>query len=106
MRAGELDRRITIASFTESQNAYGEPVKTWNTLATVWANVKPASGREFFNSNQRVAEVDTIFKIRYRDDVTPQMRVLYNGSIYDIKSILEIGGREEGLQILAQIEVA
>lgn len=107
MRAGKLDRRIVIESFTTSQNGYGELIKSWSTLATVWAEVNPKSGREFFASNQRIAEFETVFRIRYRSDITinEKYRISYGGKYYDIKHIAEVG-RREGLDLLAQVEAA
>ena len=106
--AGRMDRRITLQSFTETPNAIGEPVKTWANLASVpdmWAEVTPLRGAELFASQQIAGEADTRFRVRYRDDLGAEMRVVYEGANYDIQSILEIG-REEGLEILAKKEQA
>ncbi len=37
MKAGDLDRRVTIQTPTVTKNGYGESVTTWTDLATVWA---------------------------------------------------------------------
>lgn len=100
VRAGRLDRRITIQTFTESQNSVGEPIKTWSNLATVWAAKLDVTGREAFTGVERYAEVDTKFKIRWRDDLSVEMRISYDGRYYDIVHIAEIG-RQEALEIMA-----
>ncbi len=72
MRAGELDRRITIQRSTPTQDSTGDPVKSWATLATVWARFEPVGTREAFQEGQeRVAWADGKFVMRWRSDVTP-----------------------------------
>lgn len=105
MRAGELDRRITIESRTESRSTTGAATYTWATLATVWAKVKPVRGQEYFAASQVNAQVDAIFTIRYRADITRTMRISYGGEYYDIQDIAELG-RGEGLELYARVQQA
>lgn len=103
MRAGNLDRQITLQQVTTVQDAYGEEIETWADLSpdpTVWANVRPVRGRELEGKPGVIAEADTVFKIRHRTDLTRRMRISYNGDLYNIKSINELG-RREGLEIFA-----
>ena len=92
---------MTIEQPSESRNAYGESVRSWSTLATVWASVRPMRGDESFAAGREVAEREAVFRIRYRGDVTPAMRLDYDGAKWDILHIAEIG-RREGLDIRAQ----
>ena len=39
MQIGELDRRITIETFSTDPDGYGEAIKTWSVLINVWANI-------------------------------------------------------------------
>lgn len=100
MRAGDLDRRITIQSVTTVQNSYGDPVESWSTFASVWASVKPYRGNEEFDAEHHRSEELKVFKIRYRQGLNHKMRIVYEGANYDIRSIKEIG-RREGLEIEA-----
>lgn len=101
MRSGRLDRRLTLQRRTLTENDYGEPVETWTTLATVWAEKIPVRGAERYASMQTVAEVEERFKIRYRKGLTPLDRVVCDGITYDVLGVLEIG-RREGWEILAK----
>lgn len=105
MRAGDLDRRITIEQATAGTDDYGAPTQTWATLAQVWAQVKPVRGQEYFAAQQVNARVDTVFKIRHRTDITTAMRISYGSEYYDIQSVLEIG-RREGLELMAIVRQA
>lgn len=105
MRAGELDRLITIESRTESRSATGAATYTWSPLATVWAKVKPVRGQEYFAASQVNAQIDAVFIIRHRSDITRTMRVDYAGEYYDIQDIAELG-RGEGLELYARVQQA
>lgn len=104
MFAGNLDRRITIQRATYTQNALGEQIiATWNTLATVWAEVMPVSDGERIRALEVSAEITTRFRIRYSStvaSVNPKDRISYDGRVYDISGVKEIG-RREGLEITA-----
>jgi SPP1 family predicted phage head-tail adaptor len=102
MRSYQMDRRIVIETPTETQDSTGAAVATWTTLATVWAEVRPMTGKETFTADQVLGDATSIFIIRYRSDITDKMRISYGGNYYDIRYAREIG-RREGLEITAQI---
>lgn len=101
LNSGMLDRQLTIRTVTYANDAAGQPVETWADGDTVWAQRDDKDGREASGSGERAAEVDAVFIIRYRDDVTPVNRVSIDGREYDVVSVLEIG-RREGLEISAR----
>ena len=101
MRAGKMDRKVTLQTFTSTQNDYGEPVETWTKLAEVWAERVPLSGREAFIADQIAALSLVKYRIRHRTDVTPKARILDAGSYYDIRAV-NIIGRNEGLELIAE----
>lgn len=98
MRSEKLDRRIIIESFSDSRDDYGQPVRTWSTFATVWSGVKLNIGKEVFASKDKVKERIVDFKVRYRTDITNEMRIIYNSNYYEIEDVVELG-REDGLII-------
>lgn len=103
---GELDRRIRIQALTPGQNStYGEPTEAWTDWLVTWANVTPLTGRELYDARQLSAEVDTRFRVRWKSGLVPTMRILYDGKIYDIYHIAEIG-RRVAWQILAKARQA
>jgi SPP1 family predicted phage head-tail adaptor len=101
VKAGDLDRRLTIEEYIETQDAYGEPIKDWVVLDTVWAQITPVRGSERYVAQQVSGEAETRFRIRWRDDVTDKMRLVYENAYYNITAVLEIG-RHEGLEIMAK----
>jgi SPP1 family predicted phage head-tail adaptor len=102
MRAGDLDRRITVERLQAGEpNDFNEVVEAWTVLATLWAKVAEERGREFLASeSQIVGEAKAVFTIRYRADLRVTDRLRHSGRIWNIRSIREIG-RREGLEIMA-----
>ena len=49
MRAGTLNKRIRFERPSEAVDRYGDPIGGWETVATVWAAIRP------MGSNQRMA---------------------------------------------------
>lgn len=86
--AGSLRHRVTLQEQVHTVGEYGEISLTWTDVAEVWADVHPLSVREFIASQAVQNQVSTRIVIRYRDDVTPDMRIAYKGKIYGIEGVL------------------
>lgn len=104
MRAGKLRYRITIQNYTIT-NTQGEIAKTWATFATVWADIEPLKGREYFESAIEEAEVSAKITMRYKSGVKPQMRVLHDSVYYDIVSVIHSGLREREMVLMVNENV-
>ena len=85
-----LDRRITIQSATETQDAHGQPIETWADFATeLPAEYLPVSGAEQFQAQQVLARAVAKFRIRWRDDLTRKMRVIFDDVTFDLRHFEE-----------------
>lgn len=105
MRAGRLDRSITIQQKTVTRTTLGDETESWADLATVWSEVIPMSGREYFNAQaqQVVVEEQLRFRIRYFAAAASdtELRISYNSKVYDITHIAEMG-RRVGLELVGK----
>ena len=101
MRAGKLDRRVTIERAALTTNDFGEVVEAWQCVATVWAQQRPNRGGERFAAQQTVGGKVLTFHIRYRSDLTTRDRLIYDGLTYNILDIREIGRR-----VVSEIDAA
>lgn len=101
MLAGKLDRKITIQERTLTQNATGEAETAWSTFTEAWAQKLDMAGREYFTAQQVNSEITTKFKTRHIDGLNMEMRISYDGLIYDIINIAELG-RNVGIEIMAK----
>lgn len=102
MKAGRLDRRITIMRATSLPGALADVV-TWTDLATVWASKEDLRDSEKMKSKEVSAEITTRFQIRYSHtvaSVNPKDKVRFDGKIFDIYGTKELG-RREGIEITA-----
>jgi SPP1 family predicted phage head-tail adaptor len=117
MRAGRLDRTITIERKAVTHSPSGQPIETWAPLVSrCSASVTPLSGDERFSAPQYVAREQVQFEIRWSQDVATVQakdRIVYPATtsvspapvpaerdIYDIIHVAEIG-RRRGLRIVA-----
>ena len=100
IQSGRLRHRITIQSATESQDTYGEPIKTWSTFLTTWASVEPIKGKEFWESQQVNAQVTHKIIMRHRDGLNPKMRVSWDDRTFEIKAIMNEFERDRKLTLM------
>ena len=100
MKAGRLDRRIVIQENTEVKASNGQRTLTWSTFITTWSNPVEKDGAEKTDNNNRSTIRMVNFRIRFRDDITNDMRVIWENKYYKIEDTKELG-RREGLIINA-----
>lgn len=100
MRAGRMDRQVTLQARTTTRNAQGEDVATYADLATVWAEKIDLRGREFFAAQQSRAEVTTRWRIRYREDLRAVDRLVHQDVAYDVVAPPAEVGRRQGLELV------
>lgn len=91
--AGELDQRVRIEKPASTPDGRGGTVKGWAELATVWARVRPISGRERAAAGQIEAAATYRVTIRRRTDVTADCRILWQGMAMNIRFVPASGSR-------------
>lgn len=99
MKAGQLDRRITIRKQGMIQDGYGGFIPGgWEDVATVWARVEQTSGREFFAAATVQSERRVVFRFRHLPGIDTTMSVFHEDREHNIREVREIG-RREGLEL-------
>lgn len=93
---------VVVQQNTTSADTQGGRSSSWGTLATVWANVRAARANEQQQAQAMGSHVEYAVTIRYRQDVTPAMRLSwtpYGGSAktLQIHGVYPIDGRREFL---------
>jgi SPP1 family predicted phage head-tail adaptor len=97
--AGQFDRRVVILERVETQNSVGEVVISYVPFKTLWAHVRPTTGRELFTANQTLAESSLRVFIRYMENITEKHQIEHEGVRYGISHIVEYG-RRDGLELV------
>lgn len=100
MRAGRLDRRVTLQKPTRTQDDFGQAVETWSDVATVWAGVRQTAGSEFLQAQSETNEQQIVFTMRYRADVRETWRVVWEGRNFDVIEVRQLG-RRAGIEVMA-----
>jgi len=102
MRIGELRHRVTLRKKEIAEDALKQQSEVWTDIATVWARIEPLSGREYFAARQENAEVTAKITIRYRKDVTPDMRAVSEGRVFDVLSMINPEERNISLVLMCK----
>ena len=101
---GAMREQISIEEPTMTSDTYGGNTRAWNSIATVWANVKPVSAAEKFFAGKVEMDVSHKIKIRYRDDVNATQRIVYGARTFIITGVRNIDELDKFLEILAREE--
>lgn len=87
MRAGGRNRKIVIERATAVDGDFGEPVQTWATYTSPFAEVVFGSGAERRDAAQESASAPATFRVlstALTDAVTVKDRIVFDGSNWDI----------------------
>ena len=89
MISGRLRHKITIQTPGSGKDAFGVATKApWvDVLPGIWAEVKPMSGRERWANEHTINNATHSIRIRHRNNITPEMRVLHGAKVYEITGI-------------------
>jgi SPP1 family predicted phage head-tail adaptor len=90
VRGGDFNRRIAIQQRSSgTPDSFGQASQTWTDLLQCWARIEPLSGRELVLAQAQSAEVTHLVEIMYRPTVTAAMRVVYQGRIFNVLSVID-----------------
>lgn len=95
MRAGLLDRKVTVQSRTVTQDAdYGSEQTVWGTFATAWARFEERGGTESERANREYTARNATVTMRFISGVNADMRLLEpDGSTWQIISVSHLKRR-------------
>lgn len=99
MQSGKLRERVAIQSKVVVRDGFGSEVVTWTVHSTVWADVRSTDGSEQVESSvdQVVATISHSVLIRYMAGLSPSMRVVWQGKVLQILSIVKNDNRQRQL---------
>lgn len=67
MRAGRLRHRITFKKQGTGRDKFGQPIPAPETIATVWAQVRPAGSNERLAAAQMQSALTHVVTVRYSE---------------------------------------
>lgn len=105
MDIGKLRQRITFQSCRKVADGHGGwNAPSWDDFATVWAQVEPLSGREYYFAAQVKADLTHRVGIRYLAGLTEEMRVKFGDRYLEIETIIDIKELHKFMEILCREE--
>lgn len=99
MNPGRLNKKITFQQLCQDKDEYGEIVEEWLDIKTVWAEIAPVSGNQFFAAKQINSEISHNVYVRYCNDLSPSMRIKFRDRIFEILYIMNVKEENRLLQI-------
>ena len=107
VRAGDLRDRVTLQTRTIAQDAAGQPIDTWVTLFTGWAEIDSLTGRELMAAQAVQSSVTHEIHMRYRTEfanpnAVANMRAVYGTRVFNIHAALDQNERRRMIVLLAE----
>lgn len=100
--AGNMRQRIRIEQPVLAADGLGGGVRSWQTVTTVWGEITTLSGNEHFAAGQLASQISHRITLRWREGVTPEMRLAFGTRIFAIRAILERDGKRRSMEILVE----
>lgn len=99
IRISDLAHRAALEREVRTSDGGGGASVTWELVAEVWAAIMPVSGREHADADALHGEVSHEVWVRYRDDVTPDMRLRIDTRVFDVRAVLNAGDEKHFLKL-------
>ena len=97
----DFTKTFTIEALTNTPDGQGGYVPSWSTFAIVTGFVQKKSGDETVKDDQLNDDYPTMFSFKYISGLNNNMRVLFNGKYYNIRSIISVQEVDVWVDIVA-----
>ena len=97
-----MRHRLRIEAAERGTADGGGATLTWQPVATVWAEISPASGREVVVADGLSVRVTHEVRLRYRADLASEMRFTSGARVLDIRVVRDVDGRKRWLSCLCE----
>lgn len=91
---GELDRRITLRNPSISTNDFGEKVRAYADVSSLWAKVDFVKGNEGDNSDRLESVKRVDFLVRYNTAIDEMSQITWDGDTFEVQAVLPVGRKQ------------
>lgn len=102
MDPGTLRHRVVVESAAGAPDGAGGESVTWDTVATLWARIRPAGGTERIEAGHLAGVVTHTITFRYRDDIAGGMRVVHDGRVFRLLVVFDPDERQRFITAKAE----
>ena len=99
---GSLNRRLTLEAPVESADGAGGVVRSFDAVATLWAEVTPISAARAIEAERSGARITHRIGIRFSGEITTRHRFRDGERVFRIVSLRDRDGRRRFLAIEAE----
>lgn len=98
---GTMRHRLVLQSPTDTVDSFGQPIRSWATYTTVWAQVIAQGGTEVQQAGQLSGLVTYQVVIRTLSTVAMTHRMIWGTKTLNIQSVIPLDGERKFLRIVA-----
>ncbi|KRC30680.1 phage head closure protein [Acidovorax sp. Root217] len=105
LRAGSLNRRITIQRPGTARNDLNEVVPGgWvDVAANVAASIKTLNGAQTIKADAVTSKVRASIRVRFRTDIDASMRVVHGATVYQVLASIPDEERREHTDLVCEV---
>ncbi|USE81152.1 phage head closure protein [Cupriavidus gilardii] len=107
MRAGARSALVEIQRNVPVRDEAGQPISSWQTVATAWADVRHRSGMEAIRGDAPASVVQVSARLPYpvmaEIQIDTGMRLLHEGERYDIQAVLPDRQKRQHVDLVCQL---
>lgn len=89
LRSGSLNREIEVQVRSTAKDASGQQLDSWSTFCKTRAAIEQMSGSETVAAGAQLGETMHQLTVRYRPGFRANMRVVYQGRVFNVLSVLD-----------------
>ena len=94
-----LDCGISMDDVTEWEDLPGGERLATAPTRPLWAYFRSLSGREIYAANQQVVLEEVLFIVNWQSSLSPAMRVMFKGDMYEIVRVDALEGGRSDLRL-------
>lgn len=101
----QYHRQIKVQRPSETQDGFGEADITWSPYTTLYASIKPLSGRELTYAQAIHADVSHEIMVpwsRTANEITPKYRILYGERVFNIFACMNVDEANQQIRVLCR----
>jgi len=103
---GRLRHRVVLQRRSEAADMGGGVALSWVDVAELWAAVTPLAGSESVQAMRLQPLQNFLIRLRFRDDITPENRLLFGQRVLNIRSVKNVNERSQWLECRCEEGVA